>query len=225
MSESRIGFKKLLIKMLKTCLSNFSRISFLVGRIFPFMIFDTVNRIYNNFYAGMCSKKFAVCGANFILMRPAFIFGGRNITIGENFNACSRLRIETFELHNGIKFSPIITIGDNVSINHNCHIGCIDSISILDNVLIASDVFICDHFHGELTLESLTIPPSERKLSKQGSVIIEKNVWIGEKVTILPGVTIGEGSVIGSGSVVTKSCPPYSIIAGVPARIIHRVEQ
>ena len=51
-------------------------------------------------------------------------------------------------------------------------------------------------------------------------VIIEDDVWCGANVTILKGVTIGRGSVIAAGSVVTKSCPPYSVIGGVPAKII-----
>mgnify|MGYP002706305757 FL=1 len=49
-------------------------------------------------------------------------------------------------------------------------------------------------------------------------VVIEDDVWIGANVTILKGVTIGRGSVVAAGAVVTKSCPPYSIIGGVPAK-------
>ena len=52
------------------------------------------------------------------------------------------------------------------------------------------------------------------------SVIIEDDVWIGANVTILKGVTIGRGSVVAAGAVVTKTFPPYSIIGGVPAKII-----
>lgn len=52
-------------------------------------------------------------------------------------------------------------------------------------------------------------------------VVIEDDVWCGANVTILKGVTIGRGSVVAAGSVVTKSCPPYSIIGGVPAKIIR----
>ena len=53
-------------------------------------------------------------------------------------------------------------------------------------------------------------------------VIIEEDVWCGANVTILKGVTIGRGTIIAAGSVVTKSCPPYSIIGGVPAKIIKQ---
>jgi len=53
-------------------------------------------------------------------------------------------------------------------------------------------------------------------------VIIEEDVWCGSNVSIMKGVTIGRGSIVGAGSVVTKSCPPYSIIGGIPARVIKQ---
>ena len=52
-------------------------------------------------------------------------------------------------------------------------------------------------------------------------IVIEDRVWIGCNATILKGVTIGEGSVVAAGAVVTKSCPPGSLIAGVPAKVIR----
>lgn len=52
--------------------------------------------------------------------------------------------------------------------------------------------------------------------------MIEDDVWGGANVTILKGVTVGRGSVVAAGAVVTRSCPPYSIIGGVPARLIRR---
>ena len=55
---------------------------------------------------------------------------------------------------------------------------------------------------------------------KVETVIIEDDCWIAANSIILAGVTIGKGSVIAAGSVVTKSIPPYSIAAGVPAKVI-----
>ena len=54
-------------------------------------------------------------------------------------------------------------------------------------------------------------------------IYVGKNVWIGANVTVLPGVTIGDNSVIGAGAVVTKNVPPYSLVAGVPAKVIKRI--
>ena len=51
-------------------------------------------------------------------------------------------------------------------------------------------------------------------------MVIEDGCWVGANVTILKGVTIGRGSVVAAGAVVTRSCPPYSIVGGVPARVI-----
>ena len=61
---------------------------------------------------------------------------------------------------------------------------------------------------------------ADKKTSNDLPVVIEDDVWCGANVTILKGVTIGRGSVIAAGAVVTKSFPPYSIIAGVPAKLI-----
>jgi phosphonate metabolism protein (transferase hexapeptide repeat family) len=57
---------------------------------------------------------------------------------------------------------------------------------------------------------------------KSNSVSIGHDVWIGHGVTILPGVSIGNGAVIGSGAVVTKHVEPYTIVGGVPAKLIRR---
>ena len=56
----------------------------------------------------------------------------------------------------------------------------------------------------------------------KGNVIIENDVWVGQNVTIMPGVCIGSGSIIANNSHVIKSCPPYSIIGGNPAKIIKK---
>ena len=63
--------------------------------------------------------------------------------------------------------------------------------------------------------------PKKRKIYSS-PIKIERNVWIGEFVSILQGVTVGEGSIIGTMSVVTKDIPPYTIVVGSPAKPIKR---
>ena len=72
--------------------------------------------------------------------------------------------------------------------------------------------------------EELDKEPIYRSLSAKGPVVIGDNVWIGENVCVLSGVTIGQGCVIAANAVVTKDMPPYSLVAGVPARVVRCLE-
>lgn len=65
------------------------------------------------------------------------------------------------------------------------------------------------------------IPPAEA-LPLKGDTVVGNDVWIGQNVTILPGVHIGDGAIIGLSSVVSRSVPPYTIVAGNPARVIRK---
>ena len=67
----------------------------------------------------------------------------------------------------------------------------------------------------------MSMAPTTRPLYSKGRVSIGKNVWIGDKATILPGVTIGDGVIVGANSVVTKDIPHYKIAIGCPAKIIN----
>ena len=60
----------------------------------------------------------------------------------------------------------------------------------------------------------------DREIISKGPVKIGRNVWIGDKTTILGGVSIGDGAIVAANSVVTKDVPPFCVVAGVPARII-----
>ncbi|MBE0650626.1 MAG: acyltransferase [Bacteroidales bacterium] len=166
-------------------------------------------------------SEFKSIGKTPFISYPFYLHGGKKITIGDNFDCNLRVRLEAFEEHMGHLFTPEIVIGNNVSINPDCHIGAINKIEIGDNVLMASKVFITDHYHGEITSEAINTAPSKRKLFSKGPVIIENNVWLGEGVVVLPGVTIGENSIIGANSVVTKNIPRNSVVGGNPARIIR----
>lgn len=175
------------------------------------------------FYTHKAVKKFAHVGNHPLIMRKIRILGGENITIGDDFYCYWGQRFEAYTRHNGHTFAPKIIIGNQVSINADCHIGAIDRVELHDGVLLAGRVFITDHLHGNTTAESLNIPPQERILTTKGPVIIKKNAWLGEGVAVMPGVTIGENAVIGANSVVTKDIPDNAVAVGIPARVIKQL--
>jgi len=169
------------------------------------------------------ATKFKQVGNGFNIKKNYIIINPKYITIGENFSAMERFRIEAWDKYGNQAFTPKIEIGDNVCFNTDIHIGCINYISIGNNVLGASRIYITDHHHGEPIPEMMAIPPFKRPLISKGAVIIKDNVWIGEGVAIMPGVTIGENSIIATNAVVTKDIPANSIAAGVPAKVIKTV--
>lgn len=158
-----------------------------------------------------------------LIRRPFDIRGRRNICLGSNFTCGKYCRIEAHPRSVEMN-SQVIVLGKNVQINDFVHIVGVEKVSIGNNVLIASKVFISDSSHGSYKGENQThpdIPPSRRELFSK-PVVIEDNVWIGEFVSVLPGVKIGRGSIIGSMSVVSRDIPPYSIAVGSPAGVIKR---
>jgi len=152
-----------------------------------------------------------------IIRQPTRIRGYANMHMGKNFTTGQYCRIEAADAT--AADGPTLIFGDNVQINDRCHIGSVTRITIGNNVLIASDVFITDHDHGSVSRSVLEIAPALRELVSR-PVIIGDNVWIGEKVIILKGIEIGQGAIIAAGAVVTKNVPSFSVVGGVPARIL-----
>lgn len=118
---------------------------------------------------------------------------------------------------------PKLTIGNHARIGDRSHITCANCILINDGVRIGRSVLITDNAHGDSTKENLEQPIVSRRAVSSGPVIIEENVWIGEKASIMPNVTIGRGSIIAANAVVTKDVPPYCVVAGVPAKVVKQL--
>lgn len=150
------------------------------------------------------------------------INGGCNMELGDNFYCGKNSWIECIENYGEQSFSPHLRIGNDFHMFYNCHIACIDNIEIGDGVLIASKVFITDHFHGSISKEDISFSPFKRPLTSK-PVKIGNNVWIGDNVCIMPGVTLGNNVIVGANAVVTHSFPENSVIAGVPAKIIKKL--
>lgn len=145
----------------------------------------------------------------------------RNFKIGNNVSVGRNCRFLFIENYYGGKYNPSIVIGNNVFITNYCSFLSAAPIDIGDNCLIASNVLITSENHGinpELSDSYSNIPLQAK------AVNIGKGCWIGEKVSILPGVTLGERCIVAANAVVTKSFPSYSMIGGVPARLLMKYD-
>lgn len=193
----------------------------IIAKLFHPKFKNTIKKTKSVFYGGFYSSSFKSCGVNFHAEYPIHLIGENYIEVGNNCSFFSGTRIEIFDKDTNQEFQPKLTIGNNVNIINDCHIGCVNQVSIGDNVLIASRVFVTDHFHGSIDTDSIKVSPSDRPIFSKGPVIIESDVWIGEGVAIMPNVRIGKNSIVGANAVVTKSFPPNSIIGGIPAKLLR----
>jgi acetyltransferase-like isoleucine patch superfamily enzyme len=146
--------------------------------------------------------------------------GSKNVYIGNNTTIQSHCILGCWVKYAGETYSPTITIGDDCNIGEHTHITSIKKITIGNGLLTGRYVYVGDNSHGGLSNDEANIPPIRRKLVTKGEISIGKNVWIGDKATILAGVTVGDNVIVGANSVVTKDIPSNTMVAGVPARII-----
>jgi acetyltransferase-like isoleucine patch superfamily enzyme len=125
-----------------------------------------------------------------------------------------------------------VRLGDYALV-HGAWIICDAEITIGNHALISWNVVLMDTYRVPVepverrrALEQAS-QRSPRRLNAEGParpIHIGDNVWIGFDVCVLPGVTIGEGAIIGARSVVVEDVVPYTIVAGNPARFVHRIE-
>jgi len=109
-----------------------------------------------------------------------------------------------------------LTIGDRSNLGRNITVNCYLDVEIGDCALFADDVYISDFDHR---FADLTMPIKHQGIVKS-RVRIERDVWLGTKVTVCRGVVIGQGTVVGANAVVTRDLPAFSVAVGVPARVI-----
>lgn len=113
-------------------------------------------------------------------------------------------------------FGKNITFGKNVFVNSGCKFQDQGGIFIGDNVLIGHNAVLATINHD--------LNPAMNRKIHYAPIKICDNVWLGANVTILPGVTIGDRAVVAAGAVVTKNVEPYTVVGGLPAKIIKRIE-
>tara|TARA_B100000989_G_scaffold228395_1_gene175410 strand:+ start:58 stop:693 length:636 start_codon:yes stop_codon:yes gene_type:complete len=210
---------------MRLLISIISKVSFLfglfIGKLVSKKLIYFINQIRRQFITGFYKSSFKFFGSSSLVGINSTFINLNYITFGNNSSIGSNTTLSCYaEKKSNIK--PEMIIGNGVSIGSDSHITCANRIIIGNNVLTGKRLLITDNAHGSSNKNILNIPPLKREIISKGPVIIEDNVWIGEKVSIMPNLKIGKGAIIAANSVVTKNIPAYSVAAGVPAKIIKQ---
>ncbi|MBW3697802.1 acyltransferase [Vibrio sp. T187] len=165
--------------------------------------------------------RLANCGKRLYLYGGIpFVSGPVTINLGDDcrvsgqttFSGCSMIP------------NPSLIVGSNVDIGWQTTIAVGTKVVIEDNVRIAGGGFLFGYSGHPLDAKRRAQGEGDDPC-QIGEIVLERDVWLGTNVTVKGGVTIGEASVIAAGSVVTKSIPPFSIVAGNPAKVVGQIPQ
>jgi acetyltransferase-like isoleucine patch superfamily enzyme len=179
-------------------------------------------RCVAKFFSFLLSGAFADFGRASVIT-PPFRFGGLGrVSVGRGVFIGAGSWIAALPQGEELPDEPLLQIGDHASIAGLAVILAARSVILEDQVLIARNVYIADHTHR---FSDLSRPVLEQGISEPAGIRIRQGAWLGQNVVVCPGVTIGRNAVVGANSVVRQDVPDYCVAAGVPARVIRRIDQ
>ncbi len=162
-------------------------------------------------------------GSNFVVEDGAEIMAlsSEGINCGDNVTVGAYASIKPSSYY-GRNIGVGLTIGNNSNIGRYGYIGCSGRITIGNNVMMGPRVGLFAENHR---FDDASRPMRDQGVQRE-FITIEDDCWLASSATVTAGVTIGTGSIVAAGSVVTSDVPPYSVVAGSPARVIRsRLEQ
>jgi len=178
-----------------------------------------IRKIFNNTLKNESSTSKILIGKNSKIFPARRVDGEQYIVIGDNTTIMPDAWLSAYDKYWNFTYKPSINIGNSVYIGSRACITGINKITIGDYCVISEDVYISDHMHG---VNPENGPIARQALISKGEVNVGENTFLGFRVSVLPGVSLGKNCVVGAHSVVTHSFPDYSMIAGIPARLIKR---
>lgn len=175
-------------------------------------VIDIITSGYRLFLAKLYLRKCTRIGKMVSVNGKPMINNRGEIILGDEVRVWSNIQQAKILTGKGGR----LVVGRNSRLN-GVHIYAGMFVSIGDNVRIAPYSIILDSDFHDINnhfADGLAKP-----------VVIGNNVWIATRATILKGVTIGDGAVVAAGAVVTKDIPPYTVVAGVPAKVIKKLNK
>ncbi len=170
------------------------------------------------FYTMLMSKRFATWGAGSRIEPMAKLISPHLVQVHNNVYICEHVWLNAKDyLCNG---KPTLTIGDGTYIGRFVQINAWQDVTIENNVLIADRVLISDADHN---YKDPSVPIISQGDAFKGRVWLSSGCWIGIGAVILPGVRVGVNSVVAANAVVTQDVPDYTVVGGIPAKVIKKV--
>lgn len=156
------------------------------------------------------SRSLGSCGEGvFFEKNVAFMRYPKQISIGNQV-----------VVKEGAKMCPCnerakVSVGNRTTVGYHTYIFASEHITIGDDCLIAPFVYLVDSDHG---IDRSTL--INQQPNSTAPIVIKNDIWIATGAKILKGVTIHEGAIVAAGAVVTQDVPPYTIVGGLPAKVI-----
>jgi serine acetyltransferase len=169
---------------------------------------------------GRAARRFGNFGSGTCISWPTgYVFGERWIHLGEDTLVGSHVTLSAGMVPGQqMVTDPVVRIGDRCLIGRGSAIVGHLSIDIGDDVFTGMNVYVTDQNHGYEELDT----PIGRQLPSEDPVTIGADSWIGSGAVILPGAKIGRHVVVGANSVVRGEIPDFSVVVGVPGRVVRR---
>ena len=149
-----------------------------------------------------------------------------DVKLGKDVKIFAFVNLYGCTIGDGTKVGTFVEIQKNAFIGRNCkissHTFICEGVTIEDDVFIGHNVTFINDMYPRSTVEGGGLQTESDW--KVVPTFIKKGASVGSSSTILAGVTVGEGAIVGAGAVVTKDVPPWTIVAGNPAKVLRKIE-
>lgn len=158
-------------------------------------------------------KRFGTCGKNLKIADSVVIINPERLRVGDNVEFFHGVYVQASDTTD-----ILIEIGDDSHFAPYSVLYGPKGLKIGKGVCVSPHVVLATHGQGYRRVD---MPMFQQPISG-APIVIEDDVWIGASAVLTAGVTVGQGSIVGAGAVVTKDVEPFSVVGGVPARLLRK---